>query len=447
MFNKKYFTLFLAAVFFLVGGASAFAQTAPMSGKVELKKADGTTEPVAGATVEVFRTDIKGKLPSGKTNKKGEFSFAGLPLGSTLVFSVSGPGIAPEIRPNIRPGAVGSLVITVNPGDGKKWTEEEVRKAVAGGGQSGATTSNTASADSGKLTEEQKKAQEERAKLEAEVNAKNKKIEEANVTIQKALAEGNQAYNSRNFDLAVVKFEEGYQASPDFVGSAPVLLNNKGAALRSRAVITYNENVKATDVTVKVAAMTKVKQDLADAVEAYSKSWAVLKSAPAADITDQKSYESTKIETLRGAKEALRLMAATEQVDTTKTDMAKSLIAEYITLETEQPKKVEGQRILGDIYRVVGDSDNAIIEYKKVLEIEPNDPDALAGLGLSLVNLGYINNDKTKFQEGSNFLQKYIDTAPTGHKYVDDAKGLIATLKKEQSVAPQKTSGGGKKKN
>ena len=47
MFNKKYFTFFLAAVFFLVGGAAVFAQTAPMSGKVELRKADGTTEPVA----------------------------------------------------------------------------------------------------------------------------------------------------------------------------------------------------------------------------------------------------------------------------------------------------------------------------------------------------------------------------------------------------------------
>ncbi len=439
MFSRKYFTFFLAAVLFLTGSVAAFAQTAPVIGKVELKKADGTTEPVANATVEVYRIDIKSKLPSGKTNRRGEFSFAGLPLGGTFAFSISGQGIKPEIFPNIRAGAQ-DVVISVTEGDGKKWTEDEVRQALAGG--AGAT--NTAAApESGKVSEDQKKAQAERAKLEAEYAEKNKKIQDATTTIQRALAEGNQAYNSKNYDVAVVKFEEGYQASPDFVGSAPVLLNNKGAALRSRAIIVFNENVRSTDPSVKVAAMTKVKQDLADAVESYSKSWTILKSAPAADITDQKSYDANKLEALRGAKEALRLMAATEQVDMTKTDSAKMLMAEYMAVETEQAKKIEAQRILGDVYLAAGDADNAIAEYKRVLEIEPNDADALAGLGLSLVNTAYKTDgsiDKAKMQEAANYLQKFTEVAPANHKYMDDAKGLIASLKKEQNVTPQKTA-------
>ncbi len=444
MFSRKYFTFFLAAVLFLVGTIAAFAQTAPVTGKVELKKADGTTVPVAGGLVEVFRTDIKGKLPSAKTGKKGDFSFAGLPLGATFVFSVSAPGIKPEILPNIKAGRE-NFVITVVEGDGKKWTEDEVRQALAGG-STGSTNAATTSG-SGKLTEEQKKAQEERAKLEAEYAEKNKKVENANATVKRALEEGNQAYNSKNYDVAVVKFEEGYQASPDFVGSAPVLLNNKGAALRNRAVIVYNENIKLTDAAAKRAAMTKVKQDLADAVEAYGKSWTVLKTAPAADITDPKANETTKLDTLRGAKEALKLMAATEQVDTTKADLAKSLIGEYVSIETDQAKKVEAQRVLGDVFLAAGDAENAIAEYKKVLEIAPNDPDALAGLGLSLVNTAYKadgNIDKAKMQEAANYLQKFTDVAPATHKYVDDAKALIASLKKEQNVTPQKAT---KKKN
>lgn len=442
MFSRKYFTFFITVVLFLAGSIAVFAQTAPVSGKVELKKADGTTEPVSGALIEVYRTDIKGKLPSAKTNKKGEFNFAGLPLGATFAFSVSGPGIKPEILPNIKAGNQ-NLAITVAEGDGKKWTEDEVRQALSGGGAS--TTNTAAATENAKLTEEQKKAEAERAKQIAEYEAKKKKVEESNALIQKALSEGNQAYNSKNYDIAIVKFDEGYQASPDFVGSAPVLLNNKGAALRGRAVVIYNENVKATDPSAKVAAMTKVKQDLSDAIEAYNKSWTILKNAPAADVTDPKVYEANKLETLRGAKEALRLMAATEQVDNTKFDLAKALMTQYAAMETDQAKKVDAQRILGDLYRVVGDSDNAIVEYKKVLEIEPNDPDALAGLGLSLVNLGYINNDKSKFQEGANYLQRYTEVAPPNHKYIDDAKGLIATLKKEQSVTPQKTTKSTKK--
>ena len=367
-----------------------------------------------------------------------------MPLGATFVFSISGSGIKPELVPNVRAGSE-NLSITVLEGDGKRWTEDEVRQALASGGSN---QTNAAATQPAKLTEEQKKQQEEYEKKVAEVNEKNKKVDEANNTVRKALEEGNQAFNSKQYDMAILKFDEGYKASPDFVGSAPVLLNNKGAALKLRAVNTYNESVKSADASAKVAGYTKVKQDLADALDGYGKSWTVLKSAPTTDITDQKVYENNKLETLRGAKDALRLMAATEQFDTSKAELARSLISEYLAVETDPVKKIEGQRILGDVFRVAGDMDNAVIEYKKALEIEPNDPDALAGLGLSLVSSAYKNDgsiDKAKMQEGANYLQKFTEVAPAGHKYVDDAKGLIASLKKEQNVAPQKTTTKGKK--
>ena len=69
-----------------------------------------------------------------------------------------------------------------------------------------------------------------------------------------------------------------------------------------------------------------------------------------------------------------------------------------------------------------------------------------AGLGFSLVNVGYVNNDKSQLQEGANFLQKFASAAPDTNKYKADAVALIATLKTEQNVAPVK-SGGAKKKN
>ena len=434
MFRKNYFTFLLAFALFLIGGAAASAQTAPVRGQVVLKKADGTTQPVPDAAVEIYRTDVKGKLPASKTDKKGYFNFAGLPVGANFALSISAPGIKPEIFPNIKAGMEG-VIVNVTEGDGKKYTEEEVRQALS----APPSSNSSASAKPAEMTADQKKAQEEYQKQVAAVTEKNKKIAASTEIIKKAVEEGSKAFSEKNYDLAIAKFDEGINADPEYAGSAPVLLNNKGAALRNRAVITYNDNVKAADVSAKVAAMTKVKQDLANAVESYSKSFTILKAAPAG-VVDPKAIETNKIEALRGAKETLRLMAQTEQVDTTKTDSAKTLISEYVVIETDQAKKVEAQRVLGDIFRVAGDSDNAIAEYKKVLEIEPNDPDALAGLGLSLVNLGYINSDKTKFQEGTNYLQRYIDTASAGHRYLDDAKGLIETLKKEQNVAPQKSS-------
>ena len=97
------------------------------------------------------------------------------------------------------------------------------------------------------------------------------------------------------------------------------------------------------------------------------------------------------------------------------------------------------------MYRVAGDSDNAIVAYRQVLESSPDNIDAMAGLGFSLVNNGYIKNDKTQLQEGANFLQKFATAAPDTNKYKADAVGLIDTLKKEQNVAPVKSAG--KKKN
>ena len=67
--------------------------------------------------------------------------------------------------------------------------------------------------------------------------------------------------------------------------------------------------------------------------------------------------------------------------------------------------------------------------------------DALAGMGLNLINLAYLNNnDKAKFQEGVNYLQKFVGVAPEGHKFKADAQALIDALKKEQNVTPQKVT-------
>ena len=54
----------------------------------------------------------------------------------------------------------------------------------------------------------------------------------SNEVIGQALKDGNAAFTAKNFDLAISKYDEGIAADPDFVGSAPVLLNNRGAVFR-----------------------------------------------------------------------------------------------------------------------------------------------------------------------------------------------------------------------
>src|SRR5918998_3379543 len=98
------FTHFVVAALLLAAfAASASAQQATATGKVTLKQADGTEVPVQGAQVEFHRTDIKQTLKT-KTDKKGEYVYAGLDLGGTYTILVSAPNATPSYSANIRIG-------------------------------------------------------------------------------------------------------------------------------------------------------------------------------------------------------------------------------------------------------------------------------------------------------------------------------------------------------
>lgn len=434
---KSTFRLLSTLSFWLILGSAVMAQTAAVTGNVIIKKADGSTAAIEGVTVEAFRTDIKGSGPASTTDKRGNFSFAGLQMGATYVLSFSGPGAKPTYYPGVKPGTSPELKVQMEVGDGQKLTPDEVRLLAE----------RAAAGTAGQLTEEDKKAQAEQAAKIKEITEKNAKIESENKIIEASLKEGNDAFTAKNWDLAVSRYEAGINANPTFAGSAPVLLNNRGAALRERAVKTYNENVRNTDASAKVAAFGKVKTDLGEAADGYHKAWTIMKNAPATDVADPKAKETQIANSVRGAADTFRLMAQTEQVDETKIAVAKEMLPEYQAMETDPVKKENSKLILGDLYRVTGDADNAIAEYRKVVETTPDNLDGLAGLGLSLVNAGYISGNKEQLQEGANFLQKYASAAPDNHKYKNDALGLIESLKAEQKITPQKVATPARRRN
>jgi len=129
MLHKNYFTFLLAVALFFLGSAAVFAQTAPVRGKVVIKKADGTVVPVADAVIDVYRTDITGKFPSAKTNKKGEFSFAGFPAGARVALAVSAPGVRADIYPDIK-GGDENLTLTVTEGEANSLLNKKQGKCL-----------------------------------------------------------------------------------------------------------------------------------------------------------------------------------------------------------------------------------------------------------------------------------------------------------------------------
>src|ERR1041385_2616705 len=119
---NRYFIAPLAVVILLaVASVPAFAQVGELRGHVWLQQADGQKVPLADAQIDVFRTDMKADYHT-KTNKKGEFVFAGLPFIGTYVVSVSHPTAAPNFVPGVKAGRDIPVEITVTPGAGKRLT-------------------------------------------------------------------------------------------------------------------------------------------------------------------------------------------------------------------------------------------------------------------------------------------------------------------------------------
>jgi tetratricopeptide (TPR) repeat protein len=438
MSRMNFLTLFMAAVLFSLGGLTAFAQNSPVRGEVKLQKKDGTTVPVADAVVEAFRTDIdKGKMPEAKTNKRGEFSFVGFPLGQRFVLAVSAPGIGPRIQPDVKAG-MERIVILVTEGDGRRLTEDEARAAAKA----------SANLPPGGAPEVDRKHREDLEKKNADIKAKNEKLLADDEVARKANTEGRAALEAKNYDLAIAKFSEGIAAVPDYVGSTPVLLAGKMVALKSRGFDIYVQGAKSPDVSMRLEKYNAAKKEYNDALGAYAQAVDIVKKAPAAtDPKDQQTRKALMSDLYINVIEVHRLMAV-GQVDTTKTAEAEVIIREYIEFEPDPAKKSKALTVLGDIMRYSGDFEKAVTAYKTVLETTPENTEVMASLGLSLVAQGTSVDppNREQMQEGLNYMQKYADTVailPTDPQTVQEFKksvrDTVEYLKTEQKLKAQPT--------
>ncbi|HEX8734425.1 MAG TPA: hypothetical protein VF721_03830 [Pyrinomonadaceae bacterium] len=424
MHRKNFIVSLFVIALFLTGSLVAFAQTtAPLSGRVQLKKADNTIVPVVGAEVTAYRTDVsRGKLPSAKTDKKGNFSFAGVPIGQTFVLVATAPNIQPGFYPNVK-ASMDNIAIEVSEGNGQIPTEDEIRQALA-------SATNTAD-----LSPEERKRREDAAKKNAEILAKNEKIKNVNEVINRALAEGKKAYDASDWDTAIAKFDEGYNADPEFLGSAPVFLNNKADALKQRGVVSYKKST--TDTANKATYIEAMKKDFLESINASQKVVEMLKTATSTNANEQKGYEANRMLAYSIMIEDYRLLIET-RADEAKAPEALQAVEAYAALETDPAKKSQAQIRMADAMRKIGKSDEAIPLYRKALESAPDNPDLLAGLGLSLFNSGVIASNKEQMQEGLNIMERFTTTAPDAHPLKASVKEAVDYLKTQEKLTPQK---------
>lgn len=430
---RKYFSLTLfATALVLASVAAATAQTGQLRGHVKLKQADGTVIPAVGAVVDVVRVDLSGKY-EGKTDKRGEFVWAGLPFVGDYIIGVSMPNAQPSYLGNVKAGRDVDYAIELSPGDGHRLTTDELKKLVKA---SPASDAAPAAKSSGGESAADKAKREELIKKNAEIMEKNKKVEEANAILNRTFKDGQAAVAAKNYDEAIKQFDEGIAADPE----QTVLYTVKSNAIRMRGVERYNAAIKSTDTAAKTSGLELAKGDFKLASEIAATAIDVAKKEqPATDPAAQTSQNGRKHDALSSRIEAMRLYVS--KADQSQTDAGIAAYEEYLAAEPDPVKKAKAQRDEALMLFDANAFDKALVVYQKILEGNPDDLDALLKSGLALFNIGAINTDKTKYQEAANYLQRYIDKAPdTEAQNKSDAKDIIENLKNNENVKPEKVT-------
>lgn len=429
------FTHFVAAALlvasFAVNVSAQFTATA--TGKVTLKQADGTEAPLPDALVEIHRTDIK-QYKKVKTDKKGEYLYAGIDPTGTYTLVVSAPNAAPTYIQNINLNRQSANNFSLNPGDGRTLTLADIKAAAAT--TPAAAKSGAAPAASGpKMSaEEAKKKQEELDKEIAAVKAKNAKIEERNAKLPVIVKTANDAVNASNslkgadkiskLDEAINNYNQGIEIDPD----TAVVYGNKQIALRSRGLEKYNMAIVNKDKAARDAGLESARNDLKDAVETAEKAVVVYQKEksggqavnPAgAAANGQKDtagldYLEDRAETYR---RALQIRASIDNAAAAKS------IEEYINAETDAAKKEKMQTSLGDALFYAGRVDDATAKFREILAKNPNNIDAIFGLGLALAS-----STPPQLAEARDMLQQYASKAPDAASRKQEALEMVKYL-------------------
>ncbi len=430
---RKFFFAIFAVVAMLSTAFSASAQTGELRGRVTMNQADGTKAPASDVAIDVYRTDLSGKYNT-KTNKKGEFVFAGLPFVGTYTVAASHPAASPTWVPNVKVGRGTDYEINLSPGDGKRLTLEEIKaaeKQSAGSGASSGASSGTPSRES----TADKAKREEMIRKNAEIEAKNKKIEESNVIVARTFTAGNTALEAKNYDEAIKQYDEGIAADP----SQPALLTQKSAALKGRGVDRYNAAITSKDEATKGPGIEAAKSDFRASAEAIKQAVDALNAQTVpTDPQEQTRFNANKIAALSTRAEAMRLFVT--KVDQSQVDAGQKAYEDYLAVETDPARKLAAQRGLAQMLFDANSFDKALAEYQKILATNPDDTDALVKSGMLLFNIGAMNNNKAKYQEAANYLQQFVDKAPDTDKLKADAKAILEELKNQQNVKAEKTT-------
>lgn len=354
--------------------ATSLAQTSSLEGDVK----DEGGKPLQDATVKIERKDIRGNYQV-KTNKKGHYFHAGLPLGTyKLTVEVSGKPV--DFVDNVRTRFGETQRVDFNLADlkarqqaasaGVEVTQEQARQ----------------------MTPEQRKQFEEANKKRQEQLGKNKELNDAfNV--------GMEAMRAKNFDAAIAAFTKGGEFDP----KQHVIWANMAEAYA---------NLAASKPAEEQAAL------YAKSLENYLKA---IELQPG-DAAYHNNY-------------GLALSRAGKFAEG-QAELAKAA-------QLDPPNAGRYYFNLGAILVNTGHSDESYEAFQKAIAADPNYADGYYQIGLYLLGKAQVAADGkiTPAPGTAEAFQKYLELKPDG-PYADAAKSslqaITGSVQTEVGTRPQR---------
>ena len=339
----------------------ALAQTAVMEGNV--KGEDG--KPVQGAVIKITRTDIKGNYQV-KTDKKGHFLYAGLPLGMYDV-SVEIGGAAKDSVKGVR------LRSDMPPVD-----FDLARSAAGGPGEQGGQPQPAAQDATRGMSAQQKAELEKQLKEREEAMKKNKELNDA-------FNAGMTAAQAKQWDQAIASF-------------------NKASELDAKQHVVWAQLAEAEMNFAATKSGAEADAEAAKGLDAYQKA---IELKP-----DDAGYHNNFALSLAKAK---------------KFPEAQAELTKAATLDP--PNAGRYYYNLGALLVNSGQNEPAGEAFKKAIDVDPSYADAQYQYGVFLLSKATVAADGkvTPVAGTAEAFQKYLQLKPDG-PFADSAKQMLATL-------------------
>ena len=351
-----------AAACFLFGGY-AMAQTGSLEGKVIGE--DG--QPLKDALIKIERLDIKGNYQV-KTNKKGQYFHAGLPLGTYKVSCFVGDQLKDSVN-NVR-------TKLGDPTDVDFDLAANAAKARAM--QKAAETGQLTQEQTREMSAEQRAALEKQMKERSQAMAKNKALNDA-------FNQGMAGLQAKQWDQAVEGFNKAAEMDP------------KQYAVWANMAEAYGGLASTKTGADQQAAFEKAQDAFRKALEIKPDD-AACRNNYALSLAKSKKFDEAQAELTKAA-------------------------------QLDPPNAGKYFYNLGAVLVNIGQLEPAGAAFKKAIEANPNYADAQYQYGVYLVSKATTTPDgKIIPPEGTKeAFQKYLELAPNG-PFAEGARGMLASF-------------------